>query len=438
MNDLSYISTPVTSINGEITVPGDKSISHRSIILGAIAKGTSHIKGFLDGEDCIATLNAFRAMGVVIEGPVQQELVIHGVGKYGLSRPQQTIDCGNSGTSMRLLAGLLAAQSFDSKLSGDSSLLKRPMRRIAKPLTQMGAEIRTTDDKPPLYIKGGKSLQGIDYVLPEASAQVKSSILLAALYAKGATSVSENGISRDHTERMLKTFSYPLYQSNNKITVTADGELQGTDISVPGDISSASFFIVAATIIPGSEVLIRNVGINPTRTGVLHILAEMGANIAILNQRQEGGELVADLRVKYAQLQGIKIPSAMVPIAIDEFPILFIAAACAQGQTVLSGAKELRLKESDRIGVMAEGLKKLGLTVQEYEDGIMIQGGSILGGVVESKGDHRIAMSFAIAGALAKGSVTILNCANVATSFPTFVKTANELHLSIKEENKNV
>ncbi|KTD41171.1 3-phosphoshikimate 1-carboxyvinyltransferase [Legionella parisiensis] len=434
----NFISKPVHSIKGQITVPGDKSISHRSIIFGAIAKGTTIINGFLDGDDCMATLKAFQSMGVTIEGPDEQQVVIYGVGKQGLQKPEKIVDCGNSGTSMRLLAGLLTAQSFDSQLTGDESLLKRPMLRVSKPLAQMGADITTVDGKPPITIKGGKKLTGIHYVMPEASAQVKSCILLAGLYAEGETRITEIGVSRDHTELMLKNFSYPVHRSDNTLIINSANECIGTDIYIPGDISSAAFFIVAASIIPGSDILIRNVGINPTRTGIIHILLEMGANITLLEQRQLGEEWVADLRIKYAPLRGINIEASLVPLAIDEFPVIFIAAACAQGKTTLHGASELRFKESDRIAAMVDGLKKLGIHAQALDDGIIIEGGTIHGGTVESKGDHRIAMSFAIAGAVASDPVTIKNCVNVATSFPLFVETAKELQLHIEETIDNV
>ncbi|HAT9545441.1 TPA: 3-phosphoshikimate 1-carboxyvinyltransferase [Legionella pneumophila subsp. pneumophila] len=430
---LNFISKPVGCLKGEITVPGDKSISHRSIIFGAIAIGTSVIDGFLDGEDCIATLKAFQSMGVRIEGPDKQRVIIHGVGKYGLKQPQNIIDCGNSGTSMRLLAGLLAAQQFDSQLTGDESLLKRPMLRISRPLSQMGADVTTQDGKPPIVIKGGKKLNGIHYVMPEASAQVKSCLLLAGMYAEGQTKITENAVSRDHTERMLRTFSYPVQIQDGAIIIDCNGECHGTRLNIPGDISSAAFFIVAASITPGSDVLIRNVGINPTRTGIIHILTEMGADIRVLNQRAYGEEPVADLHIRYSQLKGIDIPASMVPLAIDEFPVIFIAAACAQGKTTLHGAKELRLKESDRIGAMVDGLNQLGVHAEGFDDGILIEGGSIQGGEVNSRGDHRIAMSFAIAGSVASAPVTIKNCANVATSFPSFVTTANMLHFQIEE-----
>lgn len=437
MTTLNFVSSPIKTLQGAIKVPGDKSISHRSIILGSIANGTTVIEGFLDGEDCLATLKAFKAMGVRIEGPQAQKVVIHGVGKQGLKKPEHVIDCGNSGTSMRLLSGLLAAQSFDSELTGDESLLKRPMSRVSKPLTQMGADISTEDGKPPIKIKGGTPLHGIDYLMPEASAQVKSCILLAGLYAEGETHVTETGISRDHTERMLKTFSYPIRQNGTTLVIDNKSECKGTHIHVPGDISSAAFFIVAGTIIPGADILIRNVGINPTRTGVIDILRSMGADITVLEERQSGEEPVADLHVKYAPLKGIDIPAHMVPLAIDEFPVIFIAAACAKGQTTLSGARELRLKESDRIGAMVEGLNILGVNAQGRDDGIIIHGGPLNGGVVDSRGDHRIAMSFSIAGAVANAPITIKNCANVATSFPDFVITANSLKFCIKEHSNN-
>lgn len=430
-----FVSKPVKRVTGEITVPGDKSISHRAIIFGAIASGTTTISGFLDGDDCIATLSAFRSMGVPIEGPVEQHVLIHGVGKYGLQKPGQVIDCGNSGTSIRLLAGLLAAQSFDSELSGDQSLQNRPMLRISKPLNSMGADISTSDGKPPLLIRGGRALHGIRYEMPEASAQVKSCLLLAGLYAEGKTTVVEPGVTRDHTERMLKTFSWPVNISNNEISLTSGGECIGTDIKVPGDISSAAFFIVAACLIPGSELLIRNTGVNPTRTGIIHILTLMGADIRLQNERFFGEEPVADILVKYAPLQGIDIPSYLVPLSIDEFPVIFIAAACAHGKTRLRGAKELRSKESDRIAAMVDGLQRLGITAHAHPDGIDIEGGTLHGGVVQSYHDHRIAMAFAIAGAVATHPVTVKDCSNVATSFPSFVQTANAAGLLIGDYN---
>ncbi|KTD82282.1 3-phosphoshikimate 1-carboxyvinyltransferase [Legionella waltersii] len=433
MTEINFISKPLSTIRGEITVPGDKSISHRSLIFSSIAKGVSTIDGFLDGEDCLATLNAFKSMGVKIHGPVMQRIIIEGVGKHGLQAPKEMIDCGNSGTSIRLLAGLLAAQTFDSCLSGDESLRKRPMLRVSRPLSQMGADIQTCDGKPPIIIHGNKRLQGIEYLMPEASAQVKSCILLAGMYASGKTIITEPAVSRDHTERMLKTFSYPLSVVGNRIEIEGKGECKATELMVPGDISSAAFFIVAASIIPGANIIIRNVGLNPTRIGVIHILREMGAKINVLNQRASGEEEIGDLQIEYSQLRGITIPESMVSLAIDEFPILFIAAACAQGRTILHGARELRMKESDRIGSMVQGLTQLGVNAEGFEDGVSIQGGLIKGGEVDSFGDHRIAMSFAIAGAVASSPVLIKNCANVATSFPSFVSTANRLQFQIEE-----
>jgi len=433
MTSYNFLSSKVSSLQGDITVPGDKSISHRAIMLGAISKGTTTVSGFLDGEDCLSTLHAFQAMGVKIEGPFSQRVVIHGVGKYGLKKPKSIINCGNSGTTMRLLTGILAAQEFDTELTGDSSLLKRPMERVSRPLKQMGADLRTTAGLPPIFIKGGQQLNGISYEMPVASAQVKSCLLLAGMYANGETEVIETGLTRDHTERMLTAFSYPIYKSDNSITINSQSEGQGTDVIVPGDISSAAFFIVAATIIPNSELVIRNVGINPTRTGIIQILQLMGADIEIANKRLCGEEMVADIYVRHAPLEGIDIPAAMVPIAIDEFPIIFIAASCAKGKTTIHGAVELRCKESDRIVAMADGLETLGIDAEVLEDGIIIHGGEILGGSVESRNDHRIAMSFAIAGAVAKEPIIIKNCSNVATSFPNFVTLANRINLSIVE-----
>ena len=438
MSFLNFISSPVKELKGEITVPGDKSISHRSIIFGAIAKGTTRVDGFLDGEDCLATLKAFQLMGVHIERPKPQQVVIHGVGKYGLKQPDRIVDCGNSGTSIRLLAGLLAAQDFDSELTGDDSLQKRPMERVSRPLIQMGAEITTTDGKPPLLIHGGKSLTGITYDMPQASAQVKSCLLLAGLYAAGETTIIEPGITRDHTERMLTTLSYAVKKNGNKITINSANECLGTNIMVPGDISSAAFFIVAATLIKGSELLIKNVGINPTRTGIIQILNQMGADINIQNERMYGEEPVADLFVRYSELNGIDIPVSLVPLAIDEFPIIFIAAACAKGMTRLHGAKELRSKESDRLAAMVQGLRHLGVEAQAFDDGVHINGGTLQGGVVDSFHDHRIAMAFSIAGAVAKDSITIKHCTNVATSFPSFVQTARHVKLAIEETHNEI
>ncbi len=422
------------SLQGEVPVPGDKSISHRSVMLGALAEGVTEIHGFLEGEDPMATLQAFRAMGVRIEGPNQGHVVVHGAGMRGLKPPPRPVYLGNSGTSMRLLAGLLAAQSFDTTLTGDESLSGRPMRRVTEPLAAMGAEIETTEaGTPPLRIRGGRSLKGIEYEMPVASAQVKSALLLAGLYAEGRTCVVEPGPSRDHTERMLQGFGYPVERNGNRVCIEGGGCLRAMRIQVPGDISSAAFFMVGAAIARDSDVLLKNVGINPTRTGVIDILQQMGADIALENERRVGAEPVADIRVRGSDLRGIEIPAELVPLAIDEFPALFIAAACAEGETVLTGARELRVKESDRIQVMADGLNELGIDARPTEDGIVIQGGSLQGGRVDSHGDHRIAMAFAMAGLRASAPIVIDNCANVRTSFPDFVATAWRLGMNVKE-----
>jgi 3-phosphoshikimate 1-carboxyvinyltransferase len=430
---ITFQVQPGGLLQGEARVPGDKSMSHRSIMLGSLADGITHVKGFLEAEDALATLQAFRDMGVEIDGPVDGCLTIHGVGKHGLKAPKNELYLGNSGTSMRLLSGLLAGQAFDSVLTGDKSLSGRPMKRVTGPLAAMGADIKTTEQgTAPLYITGKSGqLKGIDYVMPMASAQVKSCLLLAGMYAEGDTSVTEPAPTRDHTERMLSGFSYPVKQQGSKVTINANGHLTAADIDVPSDISSAAFFLVGASIAPGSDLLLKHVGINPTRTGVIDILRLMGANIEVLNERIVGGEPVADLHVKYSPLRGIDIPEELVPLAIDEFPVLFVAAACAQGQTRLSGAEELRVKESDRIQVMADGLQVLGVDAQPTEDGMIIQGGSIGGGVVTSHGDHRIAMSFSIAGLRANAPITILDCANVNTSFPEFKDLVKRLGLAL-------
>ena len=430
---ITFKVQPGGLLQGEARVPGDKSMSHRSIMLGSLADGVTHVKGFLEAEDALATLQAFRDMGVEIEGPVDGCLTIHGVGKHGLKAPKNDLYLGTSGTSMRLLSGLLAGQPFNSVLTGDKSLSGRPMRRVTEPLALMGADIKATEKgTAPLYITGkaGK-LKGIDYAMPMASAQVKSCLLLAGMYAEGETSVTEPAPTRDHTERMLSGFSYPVKQQGSKVTITADGKLTAADIDVPSDISSAAFFLVGASIAPRSDLLLKHVGINPTRTGVIDILRLMGANIEVLNERVVGGEPVADLHVVYSPLTGIDIPESLVPLAIDEFPVLFVAAACAKGQTRLSGAEELRVKESDRIQVMADGLQILGVDAQSTEDGMVIQGGAIGGGVVTSHGDHRIAMAFSIAGLRADAPITILDCANVNTSFPEFKDLVHRLGLAL-------
>ncbi|WP_256680829.1 bifunctional prephenate dehydrogenase/3-phosphoshikimate 1-carboxyvinyltransferase [Pseudomonas sp. LTJR-52] len=433
--DLTYIANPGGSLSGRVRVPGDKSISHRSIMLGSLADGTTEVEGFLEGEDALATLQAFRDMGVVIEGPTNGRVTIHGVGLHGLKAPAGPLYLGNSGTSMRLLSGILSAQAFDTTLTGDASLSKRPMNRVADPLREMGAVIETAEQgRPPMTIRGGQKLKGIHYDMPMASAQVKSCLLLAGLYAEGETSVTEPAPTRDHTERMLQGFGYPVTVEGNVARVRSGSRLTANRIEVPADISSAAFFLVAGSIAENSELVLEHVGINPTRTGVIDILRLMGGDITLENQREVGGEPVADLRVRSATLKGIEIPEALVPLAIDEFPVLFVAASCAQGRTVLRGAEELRVKESDRIQVMADGLKVLGVSATPTPDGIVIEGGSMGGGEVESHGDHRIAMAFSVASLRASAPIRIRDCANVATSFPGFLELAAKAGIRVKEE----
>ncbi|XWO58430.1 bifunctional prephenate dehydrogenase/3-phosphoshikimate 1-carboxyvinyltransferase [Pseudomonas luteola] len=433
--DLTYIANPGGSLSGRVRVPGDKSISHRSIMLGSLADGTTEVEGFLEGEDALATLQAFRDMGVVIKGPTNGRVTIHGVGLHGLKAPAGPLYLGNSGTSMRLLSGILSAQAFDTTLTGDASLSKRPMNRVADPLREMGAVIETAEQgRPPMTIRGGQKLKGIHYDMPMASAQVKSCLLLAGLYAEGETSVTEPAPTRDHTERMLQGFGYPVTVEGNVARVRSGSRLTANRIEVPADISSAAFFLVAGSIAENSELVLEHVGINPTRTGVIDILRLMGGDITLENQREVGGEPVADLRVRSATLKGIEIPEALVPLAIDEFPVLFVAASCAQGRTVLRGAEELRVKESDRIQVMADGLKVLGVSATPTPDGIVIEGGSMGGGEVESHGDHRIAMAFSVASLRASAPIRIRDCANVATSFPGFLELAAKAGIRVKEE----
>ena len=428
-----YTVAPGGSVKGEIRVPGDKSISHRSIMLGSLAEGVTKVEGFLEGEDALATLQAFRDMGVVIEGPEEGAVTINGVGLNGLQAPAGPLYVGNSGTSMRLLAGILAGQNFDTELTGDVSLSVRPMNRVANPLREMGVTVDTEEKgRPPLKIKGGAKLSAINYEMPMASAQVKSCVLLAGLYADGETKVTEPAPTRDHTERMLRGFGYDVHREGDTISLTSGGKLTGTEIDIPADISSATFFMVAAAITPGSDITLTHVGINPTRIGVINILRLMGANLTLLNEREVGGEPVADIRVQYAPLKGIDIPEDQVPLAIDEFPALFVAAACAEGKTTLTGAEELRVKETDRIQAMVDGLTTLGIECEPTEDGAIITGGQLTGGSVESFHDHRIAMSFTIAGLRANGTITVNNCANVATSFPNFTELAKTVGISLE------
>jgi 3-phosphoshikimate 1-carboxyvinyltransferase len=407
------------ALQGELTPPGDKSISHRAVIFACLANGQSSITGLLQSEDVNATLNACRQLGME-DWREGDALVINGVGSAGLSQPAAPLDMGNSGTAMRLLAGVLAAQPFESTLIGDDSLSRRPMTRIVKPLAMMGARIETAGGgKPPLKIYGNPELKGIDYQSPIASAQVKSCLLLAGLYASGNTTVTEPLKSRDHTEKMLPAFGIDLY---GNCGVTGGGRLQAATVHVPADISSAAFFMVAAAIVPGSDLLLNNVGLNETRDGIIHVLRAMGADITIYNRRCEGGEDVGDIRVRHCgRLRGIEIPVELIPSLIDELPVILALAAVSDGTTRLRGAEELRVKESDRLAVMANGLERLGVSLREYEDGMDIDGGAIRGGEVDGAGDHRCAMSFAILGQVASGEVSITGAENINTSFPTFV-----------------
>ena len=428
----NFLCQPAQSLSGYLRVPGDKSMSHRSIMLSSIAHGTSEISGFLQGEDSLNTLKAFQSMGVDIV-QTNDEIIVHGVGVNGLKKPSMALDMGNSGTAMRLLVGLLSGQSFDSVLIGDKSLSGRPMKRVINPVTEMGARVESNEaGTAPLTIRGQQSLHAIRYELPVASAQVKSCVLLAGLYAKGKTEVIEPAPTRDHTERMLRGFGCEVVTNSNEISIQGGQKLTATNIEVPADISSAAFFIVAASIAKDSELTLTHVGINPTRRGIIDILELMGADISLINEREVGGEPVADIVVKSAQLQGIEIPPHLVPLAIDEFPVIFVAASCARGVTVLTEAEELRVKESDRIQVMADGLITLGVQAEPTPDGMKILGGKIKGGTVHSHGDHRIAMAFAVASLVADGAITIHDCDNVNTSFPGFAELANSAGMKIK------
>lgn len=429
----SYRIEPGQSLGGEVRVPGDKSISHRAVMLGSIARGQTIISGFLESEDCLATLKAFEQMGVGRRNGALGEIIIDGVGMHGLKAPRAPLDLGNSGTGIRLMLGLLAGQGIEATLTGDASLRTRPMERVAGPLRQMGASIDTRDGKAPIRVHGTGRLHGVRYELPVASAQIKSALLLAGLAARGRTEIVSPAPTRDHTERMLQTMGVEVSISDDGLAVSVEGpvDLRGTDISVPGDLSSAAFFIVGASIGRGRELVIRNVGINPTRDGVLEILRLMGARFELENRTRLGAEPVADIRVSPGQLRGIEVPEALVPLAIDELPIVFVAAAVAGGRTVVKGAAELRVKESDRISVMARALEAVGVTVSETADGLIIDGGRIRGGAIESCGDHRIAMSFAIASLVSEQAISIADTGPVATSFPGFVDTAGKVGLRI-------
>ena len=419
-------------LRGTLTVSGDKSISHRAVMLGSLATGTTEIEGFLPGEDCLSTIRCFRSMGVQIEQN-GSSVKVFGRGLRELTAPAGILDCGNSGTTTRLLSGVLAAQHFNSVLSGDASIQRRPMKRIMIPLRAMGADITSVsgNDCAPLSVHG-KQLYGIHFNSPIASAQVKSAVLLAGLYASGQTTVTEPALSRDHTERMLRSFGAKVltgnFEDRPSVTVTETQNLYGTEISVPGDISSAAFFLVGASIVPGSEVVLRNVGINPTRDGVISALRAMGAKIEVLEVRNEDSEPAADLLVRYAPLHGTEIGGALIPRLIDELPVLAAAAAVAEGRTVIRDAAELKVKESNRIRTMAEGLSRLGATVEETEDGLIIDGGAALHGeAVESYSDHRIAMSFAILSLVTDGEVRISDPDCVNISAPTFYEDLKSL-----------
>lgn len=428
---MNFKVQPGGTLRGTLRVPGDKSISHRAVMLGALAEGTTQVSGFLNGEDCRCTMKAFQAMGVRVEQDGDTALTVHGVGLAGLKAPAGTLDLGNSGTSMRLMAGLMSGQKFATTLAGDESLSRRPMKRIIEPLAQMGATIESEDGHAPLRIAASKGLKGIRYRSPVASAQVKSGVLLAGLYATGRTEVAEPEASRDHTERMLRAFGVSIEAEPGRAALAGGQRLKGTRIEVPADISSATFFMVGAAIAQGSDVTLTGVGINPTRTGIIEILRRMGADLEVGNERVLGGEPVADIRVRGRALRGIAIDRELVATAIDEFPAVFVAAACARGQTEVTGAAELRVKESDRIQTMCEGLWALGIAAEPRPDGARISGGRLQGGRVDSKGDHRVAMSFAMAALRAEQPVTIADCANVDTSFPGFAALAASAGLGI-------
>ena len=432
-----WCMAPGGQVGGEITVPGDKSISHRSMLFGGIAQGRTEVSGFLASEDCLATLTALRALGVRIEQPAATQVIVHGAGPHALQGVTTPLDMGNAGTAMRLFMGLLVGQRFDSTLVGDASLMRRPMERVAVPLRLMGARIETLEGRPPVVIRGGQTLQAIDYAMPVASAQVKSAVLIAGLFAHGITRLIEPAPSRDHTERMLGGFGVRVDRQGAALSLQGGQALHGARIAVPGDFSSAAFFLVAGAIGQGSGLTLKGVGMNPTRTGLLSILRLMGADIECSALRDEGGEPVADLFIRPAALRGINVPLELVPLAIDEFPVFFIAAACAQGESLLRGAEELRVKESDRLATMAAGLAALGVEHELLPDGIRIRGrasgAAFSGGRVYSHGDHRVAMSFAIASLRSGTPIEIVDTANVATSFPGFQSLARRAGLLLSE-----
>jgi len=423
-------------ICGTLTVPGDKSISHRALMLGALAEGDTHISGFLAGEDCLATARALAALGVRLERPAETEVLVHGVGRSGLEAPAAALDMGNAGTAMRLMMGVLAPQKFDSTLVGDESLMRRPMERVAVPLQMMGARIETHEGRPPVKIHGTPQLRAIHYTLPVASAQVKSAVLLAGLAATGRTRLTEPLPSRDHTERMLRAFGVELTQSGRTVMLEGGQRLRASEVAVPADFSSAAFFIVAGCLAAERPLLLQNVGVNPTRTGLISLLRRMGADVRVHPRtvaEAPGAEPVADIEVRQSALRGITVPEALVPLSIDELPVFFVAAACASGETLVRGALELRVKESDRLATMAAGLAALGVEHQLLPDGLWIRGsGTLDGGRVDSHGDHRIAMAFAVAALRARAAIEIADVANVATSFPQFERTACAAGLAVE------
>lgn len=429
---MQFIVQPSAISDATVTVPGDKSVSHRALMLGSIAEGRTSISGFLAGEDCHATLTAMASMGVHIEQTSSTEVLVQGVGLHGLIEPGNELDLGNSGTAMRLMTGILSGQSFTSILTGDESLTSRPMQRVISPLGRMGASIDSNDGRPPLTVRGKVPLTGIDYTLPVASAQVKSALLLAGLYADGVTTVKEPAVTRDHTERMLISMGANVESANGRISITGNQVLRGSDIRVPADLSSASFVILATLLAKQADVLIEGVGVNPTRTGLIDILQAMGGDIRMENARLYGEEPVADIRVRSSALHGGPVDARLVSLAIDEFPALFVAAAAAKGSTGFSGIAELRVKESDRIAVMAAGLRNLGIRVDESDDGAVVHGGKFTGGRVDSQGDHRVAMSLAVAGTIAADKVTVNDVAAVNTSFPGFAACLAQLGVAIQ------
>ncbi len=411
---------PVKQLEGRVKIPGDKSISHRAIMFGSLAKGKTDITGFLTGDDCMSTISCFRKLGIDIEVN-GENVTVYGKGLNGLTAPTEPLDVGNSGTTIRLISGILAAQDFDTTLNGDASIQKRPMKRVINPLTEMGANIDSTNDGyAPLTIHGSK-LHSIEYTMPMASAQVKSSILLASLFAEGTTIIHEPVASRNHTEIILNYFGANIKNENGVISSTPVKELYAKPINVPGDISSAAFFMVAGLVVPNSHIIIENVGINPTRTGIIDALKAMGGELNILNERESGGEPVADIEVKSSKLHSITLEGSIIPRMIDEIPVFAVAALCAEGTTIVKDAEELKVKESNRIATMSTELGKMGVTITETEDGMIIEGNQKLtGAVVESHLDHRVAMSCAIAALIADGETTIRNSDCVAISFPNF------------------